>query len=449
MNTQVRILDEGVMDEIRRFSQPDLIRKLFPGHAVKDRGVMPSPLRDDRNASYSCFCSGGGVWKGKDFSTGEIYDNISLYRAVFPSMTFLDAVDSLSWLILNKSALADYGASVNRTFSHLPKRREVRRPEAERPSALRLVKVTRLDDSVVPGELKAYWRSRGISDANILSYCNYARFESTSLKGMMLMDRKSGCPIVDKEGNEMKDDGLRDSIGLYNDIGGMVFRVPQTAQRAGFKGANTSFITTFLANGSRPQFGVALQGRGDNVIHYCRYDETTCSILINPTQRFYGVSPQSAYYSAPLLDEWKGRVMDERDVKRICAVLTSLNSPACGKAAVVEGMFDGLSFIEMQGMSGRGFRPGVDLIILNSITNLKWAVPFLAMENEVRIIFDNDLKSGAGNKAFNELKEKIGEYSAKCRKNTIVVSGDYLLGGSKDLNDALVADKQLAKKKSS
>ena len=263
------------------------------------------------------------------------------------------------------------------------------------------------------------------------------------------LDRKSGCPLVDKEGNEMKDDGLRDSIGLYNDIGGMVFRVPQTSQRAGFKGANTSFITTFLANGSRPQFGVALQGRGDNVIHYSRYDETTCSILINPTQRFYGVSPQSAYYSAPLLDEWKGRVMDERDVKRICAVLTSLNSPACGKAAVVEGMFDGLSFIEMQGMSGRGFRPGVDLIILNSITNLKWAVPFLAMENEVRIIFDNDLKSGAGNKAFNELKEKIGEYSAKCRKNTIVVSGDYLLGGSKDLNDALVADKQLAKKKSS
>ena len=448
MNTQVRILDERAMDEIRRFSQPDLIRKLFPGHPVKDRGVMPSPLRDDRNASYSCFCSGGGIWKGKDFSTGEIYDNISLYRAAFPSMNFLDAVDSLSWLILNKSALAEYGQDVDRSVHNLPKRRETRKPEAERPSALKVVKVSRLDDSCVPAELRTYWRSRGISDANIISYCNYAKFESSSLKGMMLMDKKSGCPLVDRNGNELIDDGMRESIGLYNDIGGIVFRVPQTSQRPGFKGANTSFITTLLADGSRPQYGTVLQGQGDNVIHYFRYDETSFSILINPTQRFYGVSPQSAYFAAPLLDEWKGRVMDERDVKRICAVLTSLNSPACGKAAVVEGMFDGLSFIEMQGMSGRGFVPGVDLIVLNSITNLKWAVPFLAMENEVRIIFDNDLKSGAGNKAFNELKERVNEYSAKCRKNTLVISGDYLLGDSKDLNDALVADKLLSKKKS-
>ena len=448
MNSQVRILDEKALDEIRRYPQPDLIRKLFPGHPVKDRGVMPSPLRDDRNASFSCFCSSAGIWKGKDFSTGEIYDNISLYRAALPHLDFLEAVDSLSWLILNKTALVEYGSQMDRRNHTLPQRRSVRKPEADRPSALQVVKITRLDDPSVPSELCPYWRSRGISDANIKSYCVYARFESTSLKGRTMYDQSSGLPLVDKTGEEMKDDGIRDSISLYNDVGGMVFRVPQTKLRPGFKGANTSYITTFLADGSRPSYGVALKGMGDNVLHYCRYDESSYSILINPTQRFYGVSAQAAFYAAPLLDEWRGRVLDERDVKRLCAVLTSLNSPACGKAAVVEGMFDGLSFIEMQGMSGRGFRPGVDLVILNSITNLKWAVPFLARENEVRIIFDNDLKSGAGNKAFNELKERITEYSAKCRNRTLVKSGDYLLAGSKDLNDALVADKERIKKKS-
>lgn len=448
MNSQVRILDEKILDEVRRYSMPDLIRKIYPGHPVKDRGVMPSPLRDDKNASFSCFCSSSGTWKGKDFSTGEVYDNIALYRAAFPHLNFLEAVDALSWLILSKSALMDYGSGVDRSNHSIPQRRVVRKPEAEKPSALQVVKVSRLDDPCVPSELAPYWRSRGISDANIVNYCVYARFESTSLKGRTLFDVNSGLPLVDKSGEEMKDDGMRDSIGLYNDIGGLVFRVPQTSARAGFKGANTSYITTLLADGSRPGYGVLLTGAGDNVMHYSRYDDTTYSIIINPTQRFCGVSPQAAYFSAPLLDEWRGRVLDERDVKRLCAVLTSLNSPVCGRAAVVEGMFDGLSFIEMQGMAGRGFCPGVDLVVLNSITNLKWAVPFLAREGEVRIIFDNDLKSGAGNKAFNELKDRICEYSAKCRKKTLVQSGEYLLAGSKDLNDALVADKQRAKKKS-
>ena len=442
----IRILDEQALDEVRRYSQPDLIRKLYPGHPVKDRGVMSSPLRDDRNASFSCFCSSNGIWKGKDFSTGEIYDNISLYRAAFPNMNFLEAVDALSWLILNKSALVEYGSKKEKLRHSLQVRREYRKPEAEKPSALQIVKVLSLDDPAVPSELGSYWRSRGISDDNIISYCVYARFESTSLKGRTLFDNVSGLPLVDKTGEEIKDDGLRDSIGLYNDVGGMVFRVPQSNVRQGFKGANTSFITTLLANGTRPSYGTILQGVGDNVMHYFRYDNTSFSILINPTQRFYGVSPQAAFYAAPFLEEWKGRVLDERDVKRLCAVLTSLNSPSCGRAAVVEGMFDGLSFIEMQGMSGRGFRPGVDLIILNSITNLKWAVPFLAREREVRIIFDNDLKSGAGTKAFKELKDRIIEYSAKCRNRTLVSSGDYLLAGNKDLNDALIADKERKKK---
>ena len=436
-----------VLDEIRRYSQPDLIRKLFPGHPVKDRGVMPSPLRDDRNASYSCFCSGGGIWKGKDFSTGDVYDNISLYRAAFPALPFIEAVDSLSWLILNRSAMMEYNSGIERSRHRLPQRRVARAPEAEKPSALQVLDISRLDTHFVPSELVSYWRQRGISDSNIVSYCTYAKFESTSLKGMSLLDRTSGLPLVDKNGDEIKDNGIREAIGLYNDIGGVVFRVPKSSLHPGFKGANYSFFTTLLADGSRPAYGVALWGRGDNMIHYSRYDENTCCITINPSQGFYGVSPQAAFYAAPLLEEWKGRVLDERDVKRLCAVLTGLNSPACGKAAVVEGMFDALSFIEMQGMSGRGFYPGVDLLVMNSLSNMKWAVPFLAREDEVRIIFDNDLKSGAGKKAFLELKDRIIQYSTLCHKNTLVVSGDYLLGDHNDLNDALVAEKERIKKK--
>ena len=447
MDSKVRILDETVVDEIRRFPQPDLIRRLFPGHPVKNRGAMPSPLREDRNASFSCFCSSGGAWKGKDFSTGDVYDNIALYRAVFPSVDFVEAVDSLSWLIFNKSALADYSAYADRSLHRLPSRRFIRRPEAEKPSALKVIKVAGLDDSCVPEAFGTYWKSRGISDANIRNYCVYAQFESLSLKGRDLIDITSGLPILDDEGNEMKDDGRRESIGFYNDIGGIVFRVPDTPERPGFKGADKSFISTVLANGSRPSYGVIFQGGGDNVIHFSTYDPSTFSLYVNPSQRFYGLSPQAAHFAAPLINEWKGKVMDERDVKRICAVLTAMNSPICGRAAVVEGMFDGLSFIELQGMCGRGFRPGVDLVVLNSITNLKWAVPFLSMHSEVQLILDNDIKSGAGNKAGKELADRIREYSSLCGKTTFVHSDDRFLGGHKDLNDAIVAEKRRLQKK--
>lgn len=450
MHKDVRILDESVIDEIRRFSQPDLIRRLFPGHPVKDRGAMPSPLRDDRNASFSCFCAHGGVWKGKDFSTGEVYDNIGLYRAAFPSQEFVEAVDSLSWLILNKSALVDYRAGIaDRSGHRLPTRRSVRRPEAERPSALKVVGVLGLTDPAVPQELRDYWRSRGISDDNICSYCVYASFECTRLKGKPLLDRTTGQHLTGCDGNMLVDDGIRRSIGLYNDVGGIAFRVPETMSGRGFKGTNTSFLSTILASGCRPPYASVLYGGGDNVVHFLRYEAGTLSLRINPTQYFYGLTPQAAHFAMPFLEDWKGKVLDERDVKRISAVLTSLNSPVCGKAAVVEGMFDGLSFIELQGMLGRGFMPGVDLVILNSITNLKWAVPFLSMQGEVRIIFDDDLKSGAGRKAGIELAERIRAYSAQCGKKTVVYSGENMLCGHNDLNDALVAEKRsrLQKKK--
>lgn len=446
MQGNVRILDENVVDEIRRFSQPDLIRRLFPGHPVKDRGAMPSPLRDDRNASFSCFCSRGGIWKGKDFSTGEVYDNIALYRAAFPSVEFVDAVDSLSWLVLNRSALAEY-SGMERSGHRLPRRRVTRKPEAERPSALQVLSVESLDSPSVSASLRTYWRGRGISDANITRYCVYARFESTSLKGRKLLDRSSGLPLCDRQGNELTDDGVRCSIGFYNDVGGLVFRVPETEGMPGFKGANTSFISTLLADGSRPPYGVVLQGAGDNVIHYLRYDPETLSLLVNPTQRFYGISPQAARFAGPMLEEWKGKVMDERDVKRLSAVMTSLNSPVNSRAAVVEGMFDGLSLIELQAMCGRGFTPGSDLVVLNSITNLKWTVPFLCMHDEVRIIFDNDLRSGAGRKACQELSERVREYSCLVGKNTITYADERILCGCNDLNDALVQEKRRIQQK--
>lgn len=437
------IIDDSVKSDLLRYPMVDLIRLLFPGHPVR-RGVMCCPFRQDKNPSFSCFRGKNGVSLGKDHSTGVTYDNIMLYRTVYPDYNYVEAIDALSKLILGRSAFVG-----ERTFSYQNSRRTsvIHHNQVLKEDVLKVVSEVPLSDVSVPDDIKRYWRGRGISDAVINANCSYVVIENSKRKGNHMIDPQSRLPIVDSEGNVITDDGLIRAIGQRNDIGGMVFRVPDTADRKGFKGATSSFITTFLADGSRPKKSVLFfgEGEGDNSVHFLRYVPETASIYINNSQGFTGINPSVAVYAMTFMDGFSG-VLDEREIKCACAVLSSLNAPISREAVFVEGMFDGLSDREFNSYKGN-LRKDYDLIILNSITNIKWAVPFLARHNHVISLMDNDLNSHAGQKAFRQISEEVRLFCKRVNSRCIVHNGSDFFRGYKDLNEALMAAKGFPEKR--
>lgn len=447
MNKDIQIIDDSVKAEVLIYPTAELISRLFPGHPISRRGLMRSPFRDDRHPSFSCFKGTGGISRWKDQATGESGDNISLYRRVYPELDYVEAVDQLSWLLLNKSAKVDY-KDVPRVIRTKAAARRVsysRNIEPERESVLKVVSDLPLNDNNVPEELRNYWRGRGISDEVITRFCRFVVFENTNRKGLTLIDQNSGLPLVDAKGNELKDDGRNSAISLYNDIGGHVFRVPETKAHQGFKGGTSSFITTLLASGYRiwDYSRVQFYGQGDNSIQflqYQQYNEGNGILYVNPTQGFNGVFPAAAGFAQSFLSEWVNRTLDARDVKCLCAVLNALNCPISRKAVVVEGMFDGLSDKELDRMLSRTGSDH-DLVILNSIGNIRWCVPFLARHEQVIIMMDNDLTSGAGQKAYKQLCSDLASFNNATGTRSVIVNGSSQFAEFKDLNEALMARK--------
>lgn len=443
-------IDDSIKQSLLEFSTVELVSLLFPGHPTGRRGLMRSPFRNDKHPSFSCFIAHDGISRWKDQSTGETGDNIDLFRIVYPGYTYTEAVDQLSQLVLHKSAYLDPSAEVViRPRAAARRTSYSRNIEPERESVLKVVSDLPLNDSRVPAELRDYWRSRGISDEVITQVCRYVVFENSNRKGMTLIDRNSGLPIVDKNGVELKDDGRCDAICLYNDIGGHVFRVPQTESHKGFKGGTSSFVTTLLANGYRPwdYSRVQFYGQGDGSVqffHYQQYAADNGILYVNPAQGFNCLRPENVAFATAFLSEWKGHCLDARDIRCLSAVLNSLNCPAYSKAVVVEGMFDGLSDKELDRILGR-VSPDHDLVVLNSISNIRWAVPFLARHQQVVIMMDNDLSSGAGQKAYNQLCSDVASFNKATGTNSILFNGSNQYAEHKDLNEALVARKGLKK----
>lgn len=439
-----QIIDESVKDDILRFPTHELVSMLFPGHKIgRKGGIMRSPFRNDRNPSFSCFKGRGGYSFWKDHATDESGDNISLFRKVFPELGYVDAVDRLSLMLFGRSALNDHAGRVRREVRAVQAKRAsyVRTLEPERESVLKIISDLPVRHESTPSFLVDYWRSRGISDITMTALgCRYIVFENTNRKGMSLMDPVSGLPLVDSDGYPLKDDGRNDAIGLYNDLGGVVFRVPDTPSHRGFKGGTSSFITTVLADGSRHAGSVYFGGEGNNAVAFVRYDVSCRALQINPSQAFVGVSPESAVSAVQFCHEYIGQTLDLRDVKCICAVLCSLNSPVSDKVAVVEGMFDGLSEREITRMRGTGGEAR-DLVILNSISNIRWAVPFICRHTEATLMLDNDISSGAGRKAFVQLVNEVRQFGLMCGTNTVVFDGSVIFENFKDLNEALMAGK--------
>lgn len=443
MSQDVRIISASVLDELRRYPTVELVKKLFPDVRMHGRSVLCNPLRGEKHPSFSCFRDRSGFQRWKDHATGESGDNIDFYRLANPGLGYVEAVDGLSVLLLGRSALDEKAAERFAASRPAPVRNGMlHRPAVEEPSAIKVTNVARYASSDDPyvKRVVEYTRSRGISDEVASLYLNIVSFQNMNRVGRSVIDSTSGLPVVGEDGEIVRDNGANLGVGMLNDIGGYTLRVPDAPDgTSGFKCSDSVFITVVLANGARPYRNVRTFGiqNGSAKVGRIHYDEASQMLFINGLQGFSGVTRWAAAFASPMLSSWSGRYLEGKDFRSVLSVLDSLDGPVNRKVTVVEGMFDGLSVIEMEKMSGRGPFPGGDLVILNSIGNIHWAVPFLAMHGEVVSLLDNDMRSSAGQKAYAQMKEKVDAYAASVGVGCFVRSESSRFMPEKDLNDYL------------
>lgn len=439
MDERGSILSQEVIEEVKRFPTAQLVALLFPGHPVRRSGSMRSPFREDRKPSFSCFQGRGGFSFWKDHTTGESGDNIDFYRKVFPELGYVDAVDGLSRLVLGHGAISDVMRSARSVYA-VPQARQqaARRIEPERGSVWEVVSDVPATDASVPQELRDYWRGRGISDAAVFAFgCRCVVVENGNRKGRTLLDPSSGLPLLDRDGNAVVDDARTVALAIYNDIGGLQFRGLDTPARKGVKSGTSSFIATRLADDSMPRHVVSFTGEGSNTVEHVIFDARTGKVHINATQCFCHVPDAAARLGVPFLSRYDGVTLDARDVKCLVSVFDALSAPWSDEVVVVEGMFDALSERELARSSGHHR----DIVVANSISHLHWAVPFICKHRRAVLLLDNDLSSGAGQKACARLRKEVAEYGRLTSTVTEVLDGSKVFAGYKDLNEALMARK--------
>lgn len=435
MSGSVKLIDQSVKDSILRFPTVELIRRLFPDVKFRGRSVLCNPLRGEAHASLSCFRGRDGFPHWKDHATGETGDNIDFYRLVCPDKGYVEAVDSLSWLLLGRSALQDVPAGQVVSLSFSPQQR--RHVPAREPDPVLKVVSESPYRSDSPADLVSYTRGRGISDEVAGVLFRIVRFVNTNREGRFLTDEVTGLPVPDGKGGVLLDSGENVAVAMGNDIGGFSLRIPDTAPCGGFKGTNASFLTTVLADGGAPRSLVRFAGDGDSLVTGFSYDSYSRFLYVNRMQGFTGVEPWAVRFAVAFLDQWTGRYLEGRDLRAAGAVLNALNGPVHRKVTVVEGMFDAASVVELNRLAGRGCTPDGDLVVLNSISNISWAVPFLSMHGEVRSLLDNDICSSAGQKAFAVMQESVRAFAARAGVACCVWSDSPSISPSKDVNDYL------------
>lgn len=347
----------------------------------------------------------------------------------FPGTSYPEAVRRL-YAVVTGSPLCEGRA---------PRRQAGRVPDG--PGVLEVVSSEPLSAPSVPEALRGYWRSRGISDAVAARYCSYVVYRNANLAGGVRYDPRSGLPLLGDDGSCLADDGRREALGFPNGVGGTVLRSPATAAGRGFKGATSSFVTFVRADGTFVPCGASLCGRGDNDVRFARFDPACGGVRVNAGQFFSPVLPQDAPASARFLESFSGQTLSGRDVRRAASVLSAVGGASSRAVAVFEGFFDFLSWCEVSSMRGRGSAPGSDCVVLNSLSNLGWAVPFLAVHASVRSLLDNDsLKAGgsaAGERAFARMESLVEEFNSGSGRRCRVESWSGVIAPDKDVNDAL------------
>ena len=434
-------IDPAALEAIKSYPIADLVKKMYPSLKFASRSLISSPWREDRHPSFTLFRDSRGHYRYEDKATGESGDNIDFFRNSCPGNDYPSACDKLSFMLLGRSAFLDASSGVSVSVPSLVPVSSGSSDDREREGALEVISSCSLLSKGVPERFVKYWRGRGIDDDVISSACEFGVYENKNLKGQPVVDRRTGKQLVNRDGSPRVNKGTFEAILFPNDIGGYAIKCPPSAMSGkGFKGGTSCFVSTYFKSFLHLQNTVEICGEGDGRVYFGRYDAENRRLYFNPSQYFSNVSVSAFPYASVFLQDLDLQVLSGRRAKGVCSVLSALSSDCAPVAGVTEGLFDFLTVGQRCKDRGYGLTLGQDMVVLNSIENIRWSVPFLAKHDTVYMILDNDQKSGAGQRAADELKERIRSFSYACGKVTNVTDMAPRFFPHKDFNDFHVAD---------
>mgnify|MGYP003294092186 FL=1 len=165
---------------------------------------------------------------------------------------------------------------------------------------------------------------------------------------------------------------------------------------------------------------------------YC--DEVTYSVSSKPGSSFFaiGFKNNSGGY---VLRSKVAKICSSSDVTTLGPDGNRTEEANSKKVAVFEGFIDFLSLLSYNEKD----IPGHDCCILNSVSNLERALPWIARHQEIMVFADND-------NAGRETLLKITEFVSGSSEDISIYDMAELYKGHKDVNDKLVEETNESKK---
>ena len=287
-----------------------------------------------------------------------------------------------------------------------------------------------------------------ISIVEILAY--YGKSLSRTKTGMYyspFRDEKTPSFLIDEAANTWYDFGTHEGGGLidfvckitgcqrkeaYDWLASIRHMIPEEVhteviKRAASVGESKVIIEKVNEQFSKPALVEYAQSRcisREILDRYC--DEVTYSVSSKPGSSFFaiGFKNNSGGY---VLRSKVAKICSSSDVTTLGPdgnLTMEVNSK---KVAVFEGFIDFLSLLSYNEKQ----EPGHDCCILNSVSNLEKALPWIAGHTNIMIFADND---NAGRDTY----QRITDYVSDSAEEVCIYDMAELYKGHKDLNDKLV-----------
>lgn len=287
-----------------------------------------------------------------------------------------------------------------------------------------------------------------ISIVEILAY--YGKSLARTKTGMYyspFRDEKTPSFHIDEAANTWYDFGTHEGGGLidfvckitgcqrkeaYDWLASIRHMIPEEVhteviKRAASVGESKVIIEKVNEQFSKPALVEYAQSRcisREILDRYC--DEVTYSVSSKPGRSFFaiGFKNNSGGY---VLRSKVAKICSSSDVTTLGPdgnLTMEVNSK---KVAVFEGFIDFLSLLSYNEKQ----EPGHDCCILNSVSNLEKALPWIAGHTNIMIFADND---NAGRDTY----QRITDYVSDSAEEVCIYDMAELYKGHKDLNDKLV-----------
>ena len=289
-----------------------------------------------------------------------------------------------------------------------------------------------------------------ISIVEILAY--YGKSLARTKTGMYyspFRDEKTPSFHIDEAANTWYDFGTHEGGGLidfvckitgcqrkeaYDWLASIRHMIPEEVhteviKRAASVGESKVIIEKVNEQFSKPALVEYAQSRcisREILDRYC--DEVTYSVSSKPGRSFFaiGFKNNSGGY---VLRSKVAKICSSSDVTTLGPdgnLTMEVNSK---KVAVFEGFIDFLSLLSYNEKQ----EPGHDCCILNSVSNLERALPWIAHHKEIMVFADND-------NAGRETLQKITDFVSGSSEEVSVYDMAELYKGHKDVNDKLVEE---------